>query len=232
MTNEKKQAVDTNQIYLLVADSSDGDRFSTSRLLQRFGYNVCMANSATEAMSYMLVAVPSVIVAEVGIGIELAAKLKKDVRFSNVPVVILANTADQGVQPRLQNEPFAARLYKPVDAEQFYQAVQAALGNTRRKNIRIATALQATLDGVEERTVSVLSEYGMFFPTKNPRLQSTLVTVDLKIRARTVRIEAEVLYTVGAETSPFMEAGLGLKFMKISPDDHAFIRSYLAEQIK
>ena len=72
----------------------------------------------------------------------------------------------------------------------------------------------------------------MFSPTKTPRPQNTIVTVKIKIRSRTVKIEAAVLYNVAAETSPFMEAGMGLKFIKIGPDDHAFIRSYVAEQIK
>jgi hypothetical protein len=72
----------------------------------------------------------------------------------------------------------------------------------------------------------------MFFPTKAPQPTNTIATVELEIRNKTVKLEAIVLYTVDLETSPFMEAGMGLKFMKISPDDHAFIRSYLVEQIK
>jgi hypothetical protein len=34
------------------------------------------------------------------------------------------------------------------------------------------------------------------------------------------------------ETSPFKEPGMGMKFVKISPEDQAFIKSYILEQIK
>jgi CheY-like chemotaxis protein len=229
---EAALSVDKSTLYILVIDVNDDDRYAASRLLQRFGYNICNASSTTEAMSYMNVALPAAIVAEGSVGIDLVSRLQQDVRFSTIPIIVLANAADRNLATRLKGEKFAASLGKPVEAQALYQAIQAALGNTRRKNIRIATALPALLDDGEERTVSVLSEFGMFFPTKNPRPLNSIVTVDLKIRSRTVKIEAVVLYGVELETSPFMEAGMGLKFMSMSRDDHAFIKSYLMEQMK
>jgi CheY-like chemotaxis protein len=230
MNDVNKNTADKNKIYLLVVDLNVDDRFSTSMLLQQYGYNVCTASSTTEAISFMHVALPSVIVSEGGIGLELASRLKKDFRFSNIPIIVLSHSSD--LENQLGKVAFSARLNKPVESEKLYQAVQAALGKNRRKNIRIETALLAKLDGVEVGVVSVLSEYGMFFPTKAPLPLNTIVTVELEIRNRTVKLEAMVLYSVDLDTSPFMEAGMGLKFMKINPDDHAFIRSYLVEQIK
>ena len=232
MNDANKTTADKNQMYLLVVDFNDDDRFSASRLLQKYGYNVCMASSTTEAMNYLQVALPSVIVAEGTLGIELFSRLKKDVRFSNVPIIFLARSSDPDLETRLRREKFAACLNKPLDPEKFIQAVQAALGKNRRKNFRIKTALPAMLDGVEKGIVSVLSEYGMFFPTEKPRQMNTIVTVELEMKNQTVKLEAIVLYSVALETSPFKEAGMGLKFMKISPDDHAFIRSCLVEQFR
>jgi len=122
--------------------------------------------------------------------------------------------------------------HQPLDAEKFYQAVTAALGMTMRKNMRIKTALLARLDGVEEGIVSVLSEYGMFFPTEEPRPLNTVVKAELEIGERTLKLEAIVLYSYELETSPFKEAGMGMKFVTISPEDQAFIKSYILEQVK
>jgi CheY-like chemotaxis protein len=223
---------DKSKMYLLIVDFNVDDRFFTCMMLQRFGYNVCTASSTTEAISFMHVAPPSVIVAESGIGIELASRLKRDGRFSIIPIIVLVKTSDLDLDLRLRRGEFAACLNKPVDAEKFYQAVQAAFGNSQRKNIRIETALLARLDGVEEGIVSVLSEFGMFFPTDEPRQLNTVVKADLEIRDKTIKLEAVVLYSFELETSPFKEPGMGLKFVKISQEDQAFIKSYILEQIR
>lgn len=232
MNDINRNTADKNQMYFLVVDFNVDDRFFTCMLLQRYGYNICTASSATEAISFMHVAPPAIIVAESSIGIGLASRFKKDIRFSNIPIIVLAAASDLDLDLRLRRGEFAACLNKPLDAEKFYQAVQAALGKTLRKNIRLETSLLARLDGVEEGIISVLSEYGMFFPTEEPRQLNTAVTVDLEIGDKTVKLEAVVLYSFELETSPFKEAGMGLKFVKISPVDQVFIRSCILEQIK
>jgi CheY-like chemotaxis protein len=224
--------IDKNKMYLLVVDFNVDDRFFTSMLLQRYGLNICTANSGAEAISFMHVAPPSVIVSESSIGIGLASRLKKDVRFSNIPIIIVAKAADLDLDLRLRRGEFSACLNKPVDPEKFYQAVQVALGQNRRKNIRIETSLLARLDGVDEGIVSVLSEFGMFFPTEEPRQLNTVVKAELEIGDKTIKLEAVVLYSFELETSPFKEPGMGMKFVKISPEDQAFIKSYILEQIK
>ena len=231
--NETNSTIpDKSTMYVLVVDADVDDRFFTSMLLQRFDINSCTANSGTEAISFMHVAPPSVIVSESSIGISLASRLKKDVRFSNIPVIILAKAADLDLDVRLRRGDFSAYLNKPVDPEKFYQAIQVAVGQNRRKNIRIKTSLLARLDNVDEGIVSVLSEYGMFFPTEEPRPLNAIVKVEIEIEERTVKFDAVVLYSHVLETSPFKEAGMGMKFVKISPEDQAFIKAYILEQIK
>jgi response regulator RpfG family c-di-GMP phosphodiesterase len=232
MNEANMNTTDNNNVYLLVVDFNVDDRFFTSMLLQRYGYNICTASSTTEAISFMHVTPPSVIVAESSIGVGLVSRLKKDVRFSNIPIIVLAKASDLDLDLRLRRGEFAACLIKPLDADKFHQAVQAALAMTHRKNIRIATSLLARLDRAEEGIVSVLSENGMFFPTEEPRELNTVVKVDLEIGDKTVKLEALVLYSFEVETSPFKEAGMGLKFVKISPEDQAFIKSYILEQTK
>lgn len=231
MNEANINTTDKNNTYLLVVDFNVDDRFFTSMLLQRYGYNICTASSTAVAISFMHVALPSVIVAESNIGIELASRLKKDVRFANIPIIVVAKSSDLDLDIRLRRGEFSACLNKPLDPEKTYQAVQVALGQNRRKNIRIQTSLLARLDGVDEGIVSVLSECGMFFPTEEPRPLNAVVKVDIEIGDRTVKLEAVVLYSYELETSPFKEAGMGMKFVKISPEDQAFIKSYILEQI-
>lgn len=232
MNDIDKDMADNHKIYFLVVDFNVDDRFSTSMLLQRYGYNVCTASSTEEAFSFMHVAPPSVIVAESIIGIELASRARRNARFSDVPIIVLAKAADQELEIRIRKGEFVGCLEKPLDVEKFHQAIRSALDRPKRKYIRIETALRARMEGVEEGIVSVLSEYGMFFPTKEPRPLNTIITAELEIGARIIKLEAVVLYGYESATSPFKEAGMGLKFVKISPADQVFLRSYILEQIK
>jgi hypothetical protein len=65
-----------------------------------------------------------------------------------------------------------------------------------------------------------------------PRQLNTVVKADLEIRDKTIKLEAVVLYSFELETSPFKEPGMGMKFVKIGPEDQGFIKSSILEQIR
>ena len=103
-----------------------------------------------------------------------------------------------------------------------------------RENIRIPTALQATLrddSGSMQGFVTVLSQYGAFFRTLEPRPAKTRTGVSISFGDRTVDLEAEVLYIVSFEEGPFCEPGMGMKFVNITPEDSALIRFFIYEQL-
>ncbi|MEK6745288.1 MAG: response regulator [Nitrospirota bacterium] len=221
--------------YVLVVETNVDDRFTVSMLLQRFGCTICSAHSAEEAMEFLTVAPPAAVVSEDGqLGTGLLARIKKDGRFSDVPVILLTASPDHALEDRARRGEIAAVLRKPVDAEAFYRAIQASVEKTPRKNIRVVTYLPAKLandpaggDGY----VTVLSEYGMFFRTLEPREVHAKVPVDITVKGRSIPVEAVVLYTCEFDEGPFKEPGMGMKFSKISDDARALIRDFILEQI-
>lgn len=221
--------------YILVVDSNVDDRFQTSMVLQRFGYNICTAGSAGEAVDFMHVAPPAAIVAEGTTGAGLVFRTKKDPRFSGIPVILLAKAPDLDLELRARRGEFSAYLAKPLEVEKFYAAVQASIEKTPRKNIRIDTSLEAKLENVDEGEkgfVTVLSEYGMFFLTEDPQPLNARVAVSFEIKGRAIKLEAAVLYSYSLEASPFKVPGMGMKFVKIAPEDQAFIKAYILEQVQ
>lgn len=221
--------------YVLVVESNVDDRFTVSMLLQRFGCTICSAHSAEEALEFLTVAPPAAVVSEEGqTGTVLLARIKKDGRFSDVPVILLTSLPDHALQDRVRRGEITAVLRKPVDAEAFYRAIQASIEKTPRKNIRIVAYLPAKLaddpaggDGY----VTVLSEYGMFFRTLEPRAVHAKVPVGITVKDRSIQVEAEVLYTCSFDEGPFNQPGMGMKFTKISDDARALIRNFILEQI-
>jgi len=222
--------------YILLVDKNVDDRFRTGMIIQRIGYNICTANSAQEAVDFSYVTPPVAIVAEAGtVGTTLLSRIKKDGRFSDVPLLYTTKEPDLDLELRARRGEIAACLRKPVETEALYQALQAALEKTPRKNIRIPVALKAKLMNVKERSeglVTVISEYGMFFRTEEPLDLNAAVPVTITFPDRSISLTAVVLYSYSLEASPFNEPGMGMKFTKIAAEDQAFIKSYILAHVE
>jgi CheY-like chemotaxis protein len=221
--------------YILVVESDWNERFTLSMLLQRFGYTVASTNNAGEGVEFLCVAPALAVFAEAGeVGAELAKRLKGDARFRDMPLVMVTTQADRELEERLKRGELAGLLRAPVNPDQVYQVVQRVIERGTRENIRIPTALSAGLQdeyGTTEGFVTVLSQYGIFFRTLEPRPVNARVAVRISFGDRIVNLEAEVLYIVTFEEGPFCEPGMGMKFVNITLEDSALIRFFIYEQL-
>jgi len=221
--------------YILVVDTDWNERFTLSMLLQRFGYTIANTNSASEGVEFLCVAPAVAVFAEAGeVGEDLAARLKADARFRDVPLIMVADVPDRGLEERLKQGILAGLLRTPLNPEEVFKVIQRVIEKGTRENIRIPTALQATLrdeSGVTQGFVTVLSQYGLFFRTLEPRPAKARAGVNISFGDRTVDLEAEVLYIVSFEEGPFCEPGMGMKFVNITPEDSALIRFFIYEQL-
>ncbi|MBS1192734.1 MAG: PilZ domain [Nitrospirae bacterium] len=221
--------------YILVVDSDWNDRFTLSMLLQRFGYTVASTSSAREGVEFLCVAPAAAVFAEGGaVGKELAARLKADVRFRDMPLILVVSGQDRDLEKQLSRGELAGLLRTPVNPDDVFQVIQKATEGGSRKNIRIPTALPAELrdeHGGTEGYVTVLSQYGMFFRTLEPRAVKARTGVSISFGDRMVDLRAEVLYIVSFEKGPFCEPGMGMKFVDIAPADSALLRFFIHEQL-
>jgi len=221
--------------YVLVVDSDWNDRFTLSMLLQRFGYTIASTSSAREGVEFLCVAPAVAVFAESGpVGAELAARLKGDARFRDMPLIMVANGQDRSLEERLLRGELAGLLRTPISPDDVFQVIQKAIEKGQRGNIRIPTALPAELrgeQGVTEGFITVLSQYGMFFRTLEPQPVKTRARVSISFGDRTVDLHAEVLYIISFEEGPFCAPGMGMKFVDIAPEDSALLRFFIHEQL-
>jgi CheY-like chemotaxis protein len=221
--------------YLLVVDSDWNDRFTLSMLLQRFGYTVASTNSAREGIEFLCVAPAEAVFAEAGaVGNELAARLRADGRFRDLPLIMVADGRDGALEERLQRGELAGLLRTPVNPDEVFQVIQRSVEKGLRANIRISTALPAELDGgsgAQDGFVTVLSQYGMFFRTLDPLPVKARAAVRISFGDRMADLQAEVLYVVSFEDGPFCEPGMGMKFVDLKPEDSGLIRFFIYEQV-
>jgi CheY-like chemotaxis protein len=229
-------AVEKNKRYVLVMDADVDDRFHTCMLLQRFGYNIFTAHTAEEAIEFMTVAPPSAVVADAGPGGSLLLSwITKDPRFLDIPLILLSTAPDAELKSRARIGEFAACLQKPPKAEEFYRIVQTVIEKGPRRNLRIATHLALKIEdglGRCDGRVTVLSEYGMFYRTLQPRPVQSIIPAVLALKSKLVQLEAVVLYTTSFDEGPFKEPGMGMKFVKISRADRDLIATFMLEQLE
>jgi CheY-like chemotaxis protein len=226
--------------FLLVVDSNANDLFYLSMLLQRFEYNISTAANGAEALKMTGIAAPSLVVASSVLsdmpGLELIRRMKQDPRTAIVPVLVKTADRTQETERLYRQAGAAACLYEPVNAEELYRTVQSAIEPTPRQNIRIHTMLSVIVDGkpldcVEGECASVLSEHGMYVRTLRPYSSKTRLPVQIVIKGRSIPVEAEVLYCHKFGEGPFKEPGMGLKFVRVAPQDQELIRQFIREEL-
>jgi CheY-like chemotaxis protein len=226
--------------FLLVVDSNVNDLFYLSMLLQRFEYNISTAANGAEALKMAGIAAPSLVVASSVLsdmpGLELIRRMRQDPRTAVVPILVKTADRTQETERLYRQAGAAACVYEPVNAEELYRTVQSAIEPTPRQNIRIHTMLSVIvggkpLDCVEGECASVLSEHGMYVRTLRPYSSKMRIPVQIIIKGRSIPVEAEVLYCHKFGEGPFKEPGMGLKFVRVAPQDQELIRQFIREEL-
>ena len=223
--------------FVLVVDNNARDSFQAGMMLQNFGYNVTTVKTAEEALEFIAIAVPSVIIMELVLpgmnGVDLLTRIRKEPSFQKVPIIVQTTIADSKIQDRCYEAGCTLYVIKPIDAESLYRAVQEALERTPRKNVRIPTFLKASVDGggIGAEFVTVISNMGMFVKTLHPRPKGTSHGVSFILNKKIIKVEAQVLYSYGFGEGPSKDPGMGMKFVTISPGDQALIQAYIQENV-
>jgi CheY-like chemotaxis protein len=226
--------------YLLIVESKTTDLFYDSMLLQRFAYRVCTVNSAGQAIELASVALPALVIADLYLpgmsGVDLIRLLRQDPRTSSLPVILFTPAGDQSAERRCHAAGAVACLSKPVQAEELYRTVQAAIEATPRSSIRIPTRLSVSvnnvpLDCIEGECASVLSEHGMYVRTQSPHPRNDRLALEININGRVVFADAAVLHCHHPGEGPFTEPGMGLKFIRMEPEDQEFLRQFIREEV-
>jgi hypothetical protein len=78
--------------------------------------------------------------------------------------------------------------------------------------------------------VSELSEEGMFVRTIQYCPLHTQVPVQFDITDRSISAEAQVLYCRHFGQVPFKEPGVAFKFVRMAPQDRAYVRAFIKEE--
>lgn len=227
---------------LLIVDGSSTMLFYLGMLLKRLEYVVVSVKNGEDALKTLERALPSAVLTDVALpvmsGIELLKAIKKDQRFSQVPVIVLCGDSDPALRANCVTMGCAAFLRKPVEPDDLYKTLQAVLESTPRSNIRLNTSLKVvvgdgTAAGGAERTeyASALSEGGLYVRTQYPQPQNAVTPVRIFLADREIKARVVVLYSYAGHEGPYKEPGMGMKFVEIADNDRLLIREFIKEQL-
>ena len=232
---DAQDAAERKKKFIMVVDGNPKDALTTGMILQNFGYSVTTVRSAEEALEFLSIAVPAMVITEFILpgmnGIDLLGHMRRDSVISNIPVVVQTSHPDPSSRDRCLEAGCILYLKKPVRGEDLYRTVQSIVERTPRKNVRVAAFLMASVDGTGTGAefVTVISVQGMFVKTLHPRQVGTKHSVSFVLKKKIVRVDAEVLYAYRFGEGPAKDPGMGMKFVTIESDDRALIEAYIQE---
>ncbi len=225
---------------IVVVSSRTQELLATSLLLQRFEYEVSPANTVAQALEIITIVGPSLVITDMVLpgmsGMFLFHLLRQGAQTADIPIIFVIPAGDAVAERVCLEAGAAGCIAKPVQPEDLYRSVQSAIEPVPRTSIRIETPLVVSLNDVpldrtEGERVTDLSEQGMYIPVHRPYLRNERLTVQMRIKDRTISAEASVLYYHGSSDGQHRKTGLGLKFTSIAPDDREFIRKFIHDQV-
>jgi two-component system cell cycle response regulator DivK len=240
LNTEKLEAM-REKLIVLVIDGDPVSQFYTCLFLQRFNYHVISVRTAEEALVIMELTTPLIIVTEVTLqqmsGVDLLKHVKQDPRTRNVPVLVYTAVKADAQRDLCRAAGCAGYLVHTSDHNLLFEAVQQATEPKPRHFIRLKTLLDVIVKTPGSRDqaalVSAISEHGMFVSTQQPLPKGTTAVFTLHLPdagANGLRLPGMVIYSHAAP-GPGKDPGMGVKFLRLQPNDDVIIRAFIGEKL-
>jgi CheY-like chemotaxis protein len=225
--------------FILLVDSEPGNQLYLSTLLKRFGYQAYIATTARQVFELVTSSVPSLIIASLDLkdmdSLKLMQTLKKSPTTAGIPFITMTrqNDADQRKRSFLYGA--ADCLALPVTPERLFRAVQKEVEQTPRECMRIEMLLPVKITSVPGEAYQTcmldLSERGVFLGCEEPAAVNSRLSLLINLNGRLIPVESKVLHSIKDRGGPYLQPGMALEFVQISPEDREAIRAFIRQDI-
>lgn len=226
---------------VLIVDSEPESLLFTAMIIQRFGYHACSALGVGNALEIVNDSAPVLVITDLHLkglnGLDLLARLRQKPETISVPVIIMTRELTPELSQQCLDAGAASCIEKPVRVNALYRAVHPLLNpRSRRRNIRIETRLSVIvndrpLDCVEGECATNLSVNGMYLLTRKALPFDSLVRVRVLVNEEKFEVEARVAYCRPPEEGFSAMWGIGLQFLKTSPECGEIIRRFINSEV-
>jgi len=225
--------------FILLVGSDHKKLSYLSVLLKRFEYQTYMVKTAGEVIELVASAMPSLIIMFLDLkdidSLKLMQGLKKKPDIAGIPFFTLIEEGDAAAEKRCFLYGATECFSLSISPDQLFQLVQRAVEETPRSHIRIRMLLPVRLTsslGETYRTCMLdLSERGMFLACENPSAVNTRISLLINLNGRLIPVEALVHAASSNDEGPYLQAGMGLEFVKIKAEDQDAIHQFILDDI-
>jgi len=242
-TPDTQQGPGANQQIILVVDSRPLRQFYTSIFLQRAKNQVIMAKTAEDALLFLGLTVPRVIISDLDLsgmgGLDLLKQVRQDHRTRNAPFIIYTSNKDPEARQACEAAGCSAYLIHPTSLEALYAAVQTATQAKPRKFVRLFTALDVVVgdrrssNESREDLIIAVSEQGMFISTNSLLEVGAILPFTFHLPNAPgwfFRIEGQVLY-VHAAADRRKLSGMAIKFLKMKDQERELLKEFIKQEL-
>jgi CheY-like chemotaxis protein len=232
-----------NQQIILVVDGRPLRLFYTSIFLQRAKYQVVMAKTAEDALLYLGLTVPRVVISNIDLpdrgGLELLKQVRQDHRTRNVPFIIYTSNRDPEMRKACEAAGCAAFLSHPTSLDALYAEVRKATQAKPRKFVRLATPMEVVVGdnrapgASRDDLIVAISEHGMFVSTDILLEVGTILPFTFYLPNAPgwfFRIEGQVLY-VHAAADKRKLSGMAVKFLKMKDQERELLKDFIKQEL-
>jgi len=242
--NGEKQQLEKPQQIILIVDNKPVRQFYASIFLQRLQYHVITTTTAEDALTFLSLAVPLAIVADVDLpqmsGVDLLKRVKLDHRTRDIPFLIYTSNKDPRLELSCKEAGSAAYLASTAPLDELYVAIQKATETKPRRFVRLTTHLDVVVgddlpagDTTRPDSITAISEKGMFVNTIAPLAYGSVHSFTFFLPNApgwVFRIEGQVLYNhLNQERA--RHPGIGVKFLKIGTQEQELIRDFIKKTL-
>ena len=242
LQNDRLQSEESSKGLVVIVDCDGAHQYYTSMLLHRLEYRIHTSSNAEDALDAIRRMKPSHVLTEISLsgmnGLELLKAIKRNPRTYKIPVIIVTSSKEKAVKSACVEEKCSAYLHKPIDTDVLYAAIQKGTDAKPRQFIRLQTHLnvlvgndKAMLSSVISDYISALSENGMFVSTSHPKQVGLQIPITIFLKDKKIVVEGLILYSFKREEGPLKTSGMGIKFIRIKPEDQRLIKMFIKKEI-
>ena len=129
IATEKKQKV------ILWIDNEQSKHSVNCSFLETFGYEICFARNSLEALEKIRKNIPELVILDLMIpgtnGYQICGLLKRDVRFSNVPIIVISARFSEEDRIRAKSTGADAYIIKPFQIQTLLAKVNTLINGKK-----------------------------------------------------------------------------------------------------
>ena len=222
---------------LLAVDNDSQYLYYFGILLQRLDYTMYTTRSAEEALEILDISLPTLVLTEVDLprlsGIDLLKEMRRKPRTKSIPVLLCSGPKGDQFREACLEQGASAYLFKPIDPDALYAAIQKVTEDTPRSYIRLATHLPVIINGetAQDSFVTAISENGMYASTPRPLPKEAQVSLSFVLNGALLRADGIVLYSSEQGAQSRLSSGMGIRFTGITLQDRSFIKAFIEQQL-